>query len=621
MCGIVFSYAPGRAASELESCIRDATRCLEHRGPDAHGVRVQPPWGIGHRRLSIIDLSEGSAQPMTDPSGRYWLTYNGELYNYRELRRTLEPDWSFRTAGDTEVMLAGLIREGMAFLDRANGMWAAALWDSRARELLLVRDRMGKKPLYYQVEGKAFHCASELPALRTLAAEPWSEDPDSTADYLRYGYFLPGTTAYRNVFEILPGHVGIWSPDQSVSQRRYWQAPHSTWAGTANEAREALAHTVVDATTARLESDVEVGAFLSGGIDSSILVSILSNTLHRRPKTFTVGFEDATFDERSYARIVASKNFTDHYEKVLKQWDQKKLIRLVLQHFGQPFADNSLLATAEVAELAHDHVKVSLSGDGADELFSGYQRYQAQVLLQWYTRLPTALRRTAKSLARQMSEPTAHHSRSILKKGFLFLELADRMPDATKYVAPSLQTEKELEELAPDLAFRGHAPPMLPEETRIDDLKRMATMDSLVYLPQDILTKVDRASMANSLEVRCPFLDHRIVELAFQIPSSWHRRGVTGKRMLRDSLRDHLPTTIGNRRKQGFSVPVHEWFLSGLECKLLELLNQSNSPLAPCYVEKRVKEHRLGHRDHGLWLWSLYTYLLWHTHHHGASTI
>ncbi|OGI47712.1 MAG: asparagine synthase (glutamine-hydrolyzing) [Candidatus Muproteobacteria bacterium RBG_16_65_34] len=610
MCGVAFLYQPAYTADQLTGAMRTALRHMAHRGPDDQGLWQNPPVAIGHRRLAIIDLG-ASRQPMHDSHGRFVLTYNGEVYNYKDLRRDLEQHWTFQTQGDTEVVLAGLATQGIGFLKKMEGMWAIALWDRTNRTLLLARDRMGKKPLYYQVLRDGIACASELPALSSLARSGWEEDLDSTADYLRYGAYLPGTTAYRDVREVLPGHVLQWDPSGMVRESAYWTLSLGGFSGSLDSARTELREKLVRAVQRRLVADVEVGAFLSGGIDSSLVVGILSNELSVQPKTFTIGFTDPAYDERQYANIVATRYRTDHYEETLSDWDSELLKKLILEHVGQPFADSSLLPTSFLARLASRHVKVALSGDGGDELFSGYQRYQGRALLRWYTRLPKIVRLNVERLIQRIPEPMAHHSRSLLKKAHLFYDVIKRQEAEQPYVAPTFYSNPFFAKLAPELAGRGHPPPRLPPETHEDSLLEMMAADALVYLPQDILVKVDRATMAYSLEARAPFLDRDVVELAFSLPRPWHRRGTRGKRMLRGAFADLLPRSVWQRRKQGFGVPIHQWFRDRLGNELEELLSTTISPLSTPHVRDMLHAHRLKARDHGYRLWGLYVYLLW----------
>lgn len=609
MCGLFFLYDQNLSREAMLQVADAALNVLRHRGPDDAGKWTNAPVLVGHRRLSIIDLG-GSRQPMTDAEQRFVLSYNGEIYNYRELRKRLAERWQFRTDGDTEVLLAGLATYGRDFCQQMEGMWAFALWDQRARTLLLGRDRMGKKPLYYRVTREGFACASELPALATLTA-PWQEDLDSTADYLRYGYCLPGTTAYRDVFELLPGHTATWRPKGRIEQSPYWALRFGHFDGDKEQAGECLNASLIRAVDRRLVADVEVGAFLSGGIDSSLLVELMAHALGRRPKTFTIGFAEASFDETRYARLVAQHCGTDHYEERLDVMNRDALEQIIFEHVGQPFADPSLLPTALVARLAARHVKVALSGDGGDELFSGYQRYQARVLMRWYTRLPLVMRKNLEKLLRAIPEPMTHHSGSLLKKAQMFCDTVQRAEDEQPYTVPSFYSLSNFARLAPALAHRGHTPPGLPQRCGVDDIHAMMAADALIYLPQDVLTKVDRATMAYSLEARAPFLDTAVVELAFSLPRHWHRRGLSGKRLLRETFFDRLPATIWRRRKQGFSVPINQWFRTALGDVFRGLLKEQPSLLDVAYVENMLEAHRAGRKDYSYQLWTIYIYLMW----------
>lgn len=610
MCGISFLHDSRLNEIQLLDRMEASLNALVHRGPDEHGLWQDRSTVIGHRRLSIIDLS-ASHQPMNDKTGRYVLSYNGEIYNYKELRAKLKGKWDFQTNGDTEVLLAGLILIGHPFLDLMEGMWSFAFWDNLEGNLFLCRDRMGKKPLYYYENDEVFYCSSELPAMSKLAGENWLEDLDSTADFFRYGYYLPGTTAYRNVKEVLPAHYLSWAPGRKSIQEAYWSMPTNLYQGNREQACLELRSALITAVERRLVADVEVGAFLSGGVDSSLIVSILTNELGVRPKTFTIGFAERSYDERQFAQQIADECGTDHFVDLLNSWDREKLSSLILNKIGQPFADSSILPTALVSATAGRQVKVALSGDGGDELFSGYQRYQARLVLQWFTRMPLACRFGIGRMIRSLPEPMVHHSRSLLKKAHLFLDIVERLEAETPYVAPVFYSNDRMNQLLPDLAGCGHSPPYVLQEENMDDIRRMMMADTLIYLPQDILLKVDRASMASSLETRAPFLDRKVVELAFSFPRTWHRQGVSGKQMLHDSFGDLLPKKIWRRRKQGFGVPLHTWFRGSLGDELEELLKNHNTPVNEVFVNNMLSGHRKGHRDYAHHLWSIYIYLLW----------
>lgn len=614
MCGLAFLCNNRIPAELLTQRVSAALDKIRHRGPDDEGIAHVGHAAQGHRRLSVIDLA-GSPQPMRDPSGRYLLAYNGEIYNYREIRKTLSVRWNFLTQGDTEVLLAGLILNGPDFLDSLEGMWAFSLWDTQARQLLLGRDRMGKKPLFFQLlnDGKGIACASEIPALQQLDNTSWHEDEKTTCNYLNHGFAMPGYTAIHEVREILPGHVAYWNEaDGQLEQKAWWSLKLREYHGSRSTVQSELRRTFITAIERRMVADVEVGSFLSGGIDSSLICAIIAKELNKPLKTFTIGFQESSFDERKYARQVADLYGTEHYEEILESWDESALEHQLLNHVGQPFADASILPTSLVSQVASAHVKVALSGDGGDELFSGYQRYQARSILVWYSRLPNGLRKLAEKAIRALPEPAAHHSRSLLKKAHLFMDIVERQQAETPYFAPLLFSPSLLRKVAPALETKGHAPPGIPEKTNLDDIQRMMFADALIYLPQDVMTKVDRASMANSLETRSPFLDRNMIELAFSLPRHWHRNAFSGKRMLKAAFADLLPNALWQRRKQGFGVPIHAWFRGKLGDRLLTLAYEdTSSPLCANGISNLLNEHRQGNRDHGYRLWALYAYLLW----------
>jgi len=612
VCGIVFIYNPRKESSVLKNFASNGLKQLIHRGPDECEIKVSGKAVLGHRRLSIIDLEE-SHQPMSDETGRYSLIFNGEIYNFKSLREQLAGGWTFRTQGDTEVLLAGVVQEGYSFLSKCEGMFAFAMWDSHEGQLMLGRDRMGKKPLYYQqLPGGGIICASEIPALRQLTNISWREDENSTADYFRYGYSLPGHTAIKEVKEILPGNVATWSQNKGFETRSWWRIDIENIELSEQKVCSSLREGLIKAVEHRMVADVEVGAFLSGGVDSSLICAIVRKELERPLKTFTIGFEDESFDERKYAEQVSRRINSQHFEEVLSSWNETELESLILNHVGQPFADASLLPTALVSRVAAKQVKVALSGDGGDELFSGYQRYQARNILMWYSRLPKKLRRFAEKSIRFLPEPTAHHSRSVLKKAHLFLDIVNRQKAETPYFAPVMIEPEVMQRLIPHFNGKGHEPPGLTPISELDDIKRMMYADALIYLPQDILTKVDRASMASSLETRAPFLDSNVVKLAFSLPIRRHRNSISGKKLLKQAFSDLLPNNVWGRRKQGFGVPTSLWFKGQLGSRLLELVQEdSDQVVSLSETQNILKAHQSGYRDYSYRLWAIYSYVLW----------
>jgi len=608
MCGIILLKHFSLPQEKLQHRLEHGLSRLQHRGPDASNSSFRSGIAIGHTRLSIIDIASNS-QPLEDPTKRFTLTYNGEVYNYRELKQQLSTQWEFLTNGDTEVILAGLILQGTKFINKLEGMWAFALWDNREQSLLLSRDRIGKKPLYFSHSGKNIACASEIPALTALLDKPPTEDLSSTADYFRYGFYLPGYTAYNEIQEVLPGHNYIINAQGKLSKHQYWQLnPHRSPNKSPKEAKEEIHSELHRAIKKRMVADVEVGAFLSGGIDSSLIVHHLQSLDSKNLKTFTLGFSSKSFDESSYAQEIVDHYKTEHYLEVIKTWEGNLLTDLISNHVGQPFADPSLLPTAKVSQLAAKHVKVALSGDGADELFSGYERYKARSIMQWYTRLPKTLRRNTEKLIKYIPEPNVHHSRSLIKKAHLFVNLMERSGSETPYVAPRFQSDTELAKLLPSIHSLGNS---TTKEVALGDIEKMMYQDTLIYLPQDILQKVDRASMANSLETRAPFLDHHLIESAFSYPLSAHRGGNTNKKLLHLSHEGETPNAIWKRKKQGFSVPISEWFKSEMGEHLESLIRETDSPVSQKHALLLLDRHRKGYKDHGFTLWQIFVYYLW----------
>jgi len=614
MCGLAFSFDSSSLASESANRMAVALKRMYPRGPDAQEQWHENGATAGHVRLSIVDLG-GSRQPMHSPDGRYTLIFNGEIYNYQDLRGGLADRWSFHTKGDTEVLFAGLVLYGEAFIPRMEGMWAFALWDNVQQSVLICRDRTGKKPIFYTAEHGRFACASELPALNAVWGQRWQEDLDTTADYFRYGYPLPGYTFFKNVYELKPASILKWRKSGGISESVYWQPVIKPFSGTYSQAQESLREVMDRSIERRLVSDVEVGSFLSGGIDSSI-VSALASEKHgvSQLKTFTIGFNESAYDERKFARLVADHIGVDHHEGILESWSPETLKHLLLERIGQPFHDSSLLPTAEVSKVASEHVKVALSGDGSDELFCGYQRYKARAILNTYQWVPAPVRKLIRRWVTMLPEPDAHHSRSVLKKMHLFMDVMDRRDAEEPYTAPVFFSNSIFFDIFPQLAALGHeyhAP--WSSELSVPDIKKMMLSDTFVYLPQDIHTKVDRASMAYSLETRAPFMDTQVVELALSLPLkhgfSWRQN----KRILADTFGDQLPKDIWARRKQGFAVPIAAWFRGQLGDELEELISRGKGlmPFDDREVLHLLNRHRKKDKDFGYRLWLFYVYLVW----------
>lgn len=610
MCGIAFLRAPGVSPEERAERMRSALECLAHRGPDETGSLVGQDFVAGQTRLAIIDLA-GGHQPMRDPSGRWILVFNGEIYNYKDLRARLEGRWQFRDDSDTEVLLGGLVTEGARFVERLDGMWAFVLHDTATSDSLLSRDRFGKKPLYYRDEGARFACASELPALVALTpGAAQVEDDAGIADYFRYGYALPGRTCVAGVREVLPAHILWRHADGSVVQRRYWSPSVEPWTGRFEEAAERIRELLTQGVRRRqLASDVEVGAFLSGGIDSTTVCALAQESGFGRLRTFTAGFAEPTYDERAPAARAAAELGTLHTAEEIKPETAAALATELPRRLGQPFGDSSLVPSALVASVAAKHVKVVLTGDGSDEIFGGYARYAGRLLRQRYHQLPSLLRSMVERVVLATPEPYAHHSGSLLKRAHLFARLARENRDP--YIGPPAIRKETLAQLVPGLGA-GNAMPELPWPDDPDEIRHMLLLDCMVYLPQDILQKVDRAGMMFSVEARSPFLDKDLFEFVIRLPWQWHFKGFRGKRLLRAAMRGRVPDFIWERRKQGFASPVSHWLRNWLGDDLLAMTASGNTGVVDAAgLRTLLREHRAGSVDHSQPLWLAYSYLRW----------
>ena len=610
MCGIAFLLAPAVSSGERQERMGVALKRLGHRGPDESASFVGDAFVAGQTRLAIIDL-KGGHQPMRDPTGRWVLVFNGEIYNYRELRTQLATRWSFRDDSDTEVLLAGLITEGPGFIERLDGMWAFVLHDAVSGDVLLSRDRFGKKPLYYRHDSATFACASELPALAALTPEAAiTEDAAGIADYFRYGYSLPGTTCIAGVEEVLPAHMLSLRADGSVVQRRYWAPSVEPWKGSFGEAAERVRELLTQGVHRRqLASDVEVGAFLSGGVDSTTVCALAQHSGFGRLRTFTAGFAEPTYDERAPAARAAAELGTLHTAEEIKPEMAAALAAELPRRMGQPFGDSSLVPSALVASVAARHVKVVLTGDGSDEIFGGYARYMGRLIRQRYHRLPASLRSLVERGVLAMPEPYAHHSGSLLKRAHLFVRLARE--DRDTYIGPPAIRKETLAQLVPGLGA-GNTMVDRPWPDDPDELRHMLLMDCLVYLPQDILQKVDRATMMYSLEARSPFLDKELFEFVIRLPWQWHFSGMRGKRLLHEAMRGRVPDFIWKRRKQGFASPVSHWLRHWLGDDLLTMTHSGDTGVVDAGgLRALLTEHRAGRADHSQPLWLAYAYLRW----------
>jgi len=607
MCGIAGEVHSDRSQPGDRERVQRMADALQHRGPDGQGVHAGPGYALGHRRLAIVDL-DGGAQPMEDGTGELWITFNGEIYNHQELRGELEAaGYRFRSRSDTEVLLHGYRAWGERLPERLVGMFAFAIYDERRAELFAARDRIGQKPLYYAQTPAGLSFASEIKALLVRGDVGRALQPESVAQFFCLRYVADPDTIFAGVHKLPPAHWMRYSAG-TLEQQRYWQLSFANTRGSdVEEIGERVLEVLDDAVGARLMSDVPLGAFLSGGVDSFAVVDSMARMTSTPVIACGIGFDDPRFDELEHIRDAATACRADLHESVLRVGDMLALDWFA-DTFDEPFADSSAIPTYHVSVLARRHVTVALSGDGGDESFGGYRRYRFddrentlrarlpravwQVLGALYPKfdyLPRWLRfkRTLQNLA---LDPAEAYARSV--SASLPEEVAPLLCGAVRAAGR--------EGLAPVVAaYRAGDGP--------DPLARAAATDFATYLPGDILTKVDRASMAVSLEVRAPFLDHRLVELAAAIPSPLKLQGHQTKGLLRRALRPRLGDRVMSRPKKGFSVPLRRWMAGALGTEL-DLALQSGRVgdwLDIGAVRSMLARHRSGQRDHGELLWAV----------------
>lgn len=613
MCGIAGLFHPGVAKPVDPARVARMTAALAHRGPDGEGVWTAPGVGFGHRRLSIIDVA-GSPQPMHD--GALSVTYNGEIYNFAELRAELEQRGArFRTSGDTEVLLHGWRAWGPGLLDRLNGMFAFALHDAHAQTLFLARDRLGVKPLHYvELADGAIAFASELKGLLAHPLVRRLPDLCAVEDYLAWGYVPDDACIVAGVRKLGAGHFLLIERGKPVpAQRRWWQPSFADRArGSADALAGELTERLRAAVRSRMVADVPLGAFLSGGVDSSAVVALMAEVSAKAVTTCTIGFDEADHDERRHADLIARRFHTDHRTRVVRA-DDFALIDTLVDAFDEPFADASALATYQVAALARETVTVALSGDGADEAFAGYrrQRFQAREE-QARALMPTGLRRAAGALG--TAYPKADWAPRPLRAKTTLLALATEgdaaYARAVGITPPELR--HRLFSPAARKALAGHRAEdawiaAMRNAPARDPLDRAQFADLTRWLPGGMLTKVDRTSMAVGLEAREPLLDHRLVEFAATLPVTMRLRGNQGKWLLKRALRPFLPRDILYRPKMGFVTPVAAWFRGQLAEAAAALprsrMLADTGWFDPAVLAELAAQHRAGRADHGRTLW------------------
>ena len=612
MCGIAgFVLRSGQADAAR---IRAMCDIMRHRGPDDFGFHLDRECALGMRRLSIIDLNTGH-QPISNEDGSVWVVFNGEIYNYQSLRRDLQrAGHAFRTDSDTETLIHLYEEEGRSGLDRLRGMFAYAIWDGARNRLFIARDRFGKKPLYYAESSSGFWFGSELKCLRAagLRLEP---DAEGLRLFFQFGYIPDPYTAFAGVRR-LPSGSWLTFENGQLATGAYWRPPEPSVAAptglTPEQARSRLRDLFDESVRLRMIADVPIGAFLSGGIDSACVVASMARQTTEPVRTFSIGFEEAEFNELEYARLVAARYKTQHREVVVRP-DSVDLMLKLVRHFDEPFGDSSAIPTYIVSEIAAQHVKVALSGDGGDELFAGYPRFSTMRSLAAWNRMPAAMRAVMAGFSAAL--PYSAFGRN-------YLHMLSRDSALTRYVEANFAPwhlrarllRPEWRAPSSDAGLRAQLGPFLLPGSA-DPVAQAMYFESAVNLPSDLLVKVDRMSMANSLEVRCPLLDHVLAEFAAALPHEWKIRNGRGKAILVEALGDRLPTELLSRPKMGFAVPLAQWFRTSLREMVWDHLTGprflARGIVDPAAVRLLLEEHQRGRRNHYHWLFSLLMLELW----------
>jgi len=619
MCGIAGTLDPARSSAEIRRIVEEMAGAIVHRGPDDDGFHVVDGVGLGMRRLSIIDLA-GGHQPISSEDGGVTVVFNGEIYNYRDLRRDLlAQGHRFETASDTEVLVHLYEQYGERCVDHLRGMFALAIWDAPRRRLFLARDRLGVKPLYYCRAGAALVFGSEIKSLLTHPEVEAREDLAGISNYLSLKYVPAPQTMFAGISSLPPGHT-LTCERGEVRIQAYWDlsfAAGDTSRIDEHEAAQRLDELLHESVRLRLQSDVPFGAFLSGGVDSSTVVALMSRMLTEPVKTFSVGFQcrEGEADELPYARLVAAEFKTDHHEIVMRPQDLAGLAETVIWHLDQPIADQATLATYAVSQLAARHVKMVLSGEGGDELFAGYARYAGER----FSPLTRSLPRPLKSLALSAAGSLPRMRRAkIALYALCQRDEAARLANWFPLFNRDMKSELLGRRSAEKLDCRSAEQVFARELARSDaaaPLHRMLYVDSKLWLPDFLLLRGDKLSMANSLEARVPLLDHKLVEFACGLPPRLKLHGLSRKHLLKRVAAKYLPAAIIQRKKQGFPIPISSWMRHEARPFIRDLLApetlRRRGMFDLDYVERLLGQHESGFADHGALIWGLASLELW----------
>lgn len=626
MCGIAGYIEREGTAQIQETDVSQADildrmcRVIRHRGPDDQGTLVTPDGvALGMRRLSIIDLA-GGHQPISGCNGAVTVVFNGEIYNYRDLQSELEArGHSFHTHSDTEAIVHAYEEYGIECVNHLRGMFAFALWDAPRRRVFIARDRVGKKPLYYTLTPRGtLVFGSELKSLLEHPEVEREISPEAVDAYLTLGYVPDPLVIFRGIHKLPPGHH-LTFENGHLTVREYWDFHYQPVSEVRREEDylEELRALLGEAVRIRLIADVPLGAFLSGGVDSSTVVGLMARQTDRPVKTFSIGFHEDSYNELKYARVAAERFGTDHHEFIVTP-DICDIVDELVWHFDEPFADSSAIPTYMVSKLAREHVKVVLSGDGGDELFAGYTRYVTDRRRDQFAMLPRSLRQ---GVMQPLSHALPYGARG---KNYLYnvaLDPVDRYLDSVSVFSqlnkPSLYTKDfrgQLNGTGQNVQEMFHA--YAAKVSTGESLDKLLYLDSKTYLPGDILTKVDRMSMAVSLEARVPLLDNKLIDFVTTIPASLKMKGLETKHLFKKAIAEIVPAEILHRPKQGFGVPVQQWINQQLRERMHETLTETRTQQRGYFEARHVKrlldEHERGRRDHATALWALLMFELWH---------
>jgi asparagine synthase (glutamine-hydrolysing) len=610
MCGIA---GLAGMSSERRAVLERISADLVHRGPDESGVYDDDQVTLAIRRLSIIDVADGH-QPYRNERDTVHVVFNGEIYGFAKLRARLErAGHRFASDTDGEVIAHAYEEYGTDFVRELDGMFAFALWDQEAQELVIARDRLGKKPLFFAHHPDGtLSFASELGSLLLDQRVARQVDPDALAEYLQFGYIPSPRTILRSVRKLAPGTMLTWDPSGRVAHRRYWELSFEPKHRLSyDDAIDEFEQRALVAVRERLVSDVPLGLFLSGGIDSSYILALMIAAGATDVRSFAIGFPDSRYDERGHAAAVARVLGSDHHEAVVEPTDLVEMLPTLVHHYGEPFADPSMVPTFYLARWARQQITVALTGEGGDELFGGYYRHQAARLAGYADHLPSAVRTLAGDGAARLGGQAAHPM-SARHKLYRFLRAIELEPGERYAEWTAVLSAQERATLSPGLPRAAPADPPGYARTTLD---RALAVDLARSLPDQLLFKMDIATMANSLEARAPLLDYRLVEWAAALPTSFKQRGTSRKRLISDALARHVPPELFKRPKMGFTAPIPAWLRGDLyelmTDTLLGAASRGRGIVEPAAVEQLISEHRAG-IDHTRGLWSLLMLELWH---------